>query len=181
MVIEGTNQVTLWVDDVPKLSYQFATDVTDGAVGVGTRDAISRFDNVSVQPYVAAPPPPPATLPLSGRFCRRRRRPLPATVRRLGCQQWRVSRPPHPRSDGISTVTTADLLPDSVRLAATVSADPAGANVNSNGLLIFDYQSPTDFRFAGAYAGADRWVIGHRTASTWVEDASLSEVDRSVD
>ena len=68
VVIEGTDQVTLSVDGVPKLSYQFATDVTDGAVGVGTRDAMSRFDNVSVKPFVPAPPPPPATLPMTEDF-----------------------------------------------------------------------------------------------------------------
>ncbi len=41
--------------------------------------------------------------------------------------------------------------------------------------MILDYHSPTDFKFAGACAGSDDWVIGRRTASGWQTDAILSE------
>ena len=27
--------------------------------------------------------------------------------------------------------------------------------------MIFDYHSPTDFKFAGTFVGIDQWVIGH--------------------
>jgi hypothetical protein len=45
----------------------------------------------------------------------------------------------------------------------------------SNAMLIFDYQSATDFKFAGAYVGANRWLVGHRTASGWIEDATFGQ------
>jgi len=43
----------------------------------------------------------------------------------------------------------------------------------SNAFVIFDYHSPTDFKFAGAFVGIDRWVIGR---SAWNADGYV--VDR---
>jgi hypothetical protein len=47
----------------------------------------------------------------------------------------------------------------------------------SNAFVIFDYQSPTDFKFAGAFVGIDRWVIGRSAsnANGYVVDKVLSE------
>ncbi len=44
----------------------------------------------------------------------------------------------------------------------------------SNGFIIFDYQTATDFKFAGAYAGTNQWIMGRRTTSGWVVNASLN-------
>ena len=63
VAVEGTNHVTLWVNDIAKMSYQFSGDVTDGSVGVGTRDALSRFDNVTVRSTAAAAVAGMATTP----------------------------------------------------------------------------------------------------------------------
>jgi hypothetical protein len=52
----------------------------------------------------------------------------------------------------------------------------------SNALLVFDYQSTLDFKFAGAYVGGDNWVIGHRNTNGWVADALVSDtIDALVD
>ena len=51
---------------------------------------------------------------------------------------------------------------------------PKSGSFYSNGLLIFDYQSPTNFKFAGAYEAGDRWVIGNRT-SRWRTVRTISE------
>ena len=55
-----------------------------------------------------------------------------------------------------------EVLPErtETRMYATVHADKVG-NLYQNGFIIFDYQSPDDFKYAGAWAGADRWAIGH--------------------
>ena len=37
--------------------------------------------------------------------------------------------------------------------------------------MIFDYWSPTDFKFAGIDVSNNKIVMGHRTASGWVVDA----------
>ncbi len=33
--------------------------------------------------------------------------------------------------------------------------------------LIFDYQSPTNFKFAGVFVGNQPWVLGQRTGAGW--------------
>jgi len=68
VIVEGDDQVTLMVDGVERVTHQFADPVTDGAVGLGTWDALSRFDDVLVQQYVPPPPPPSTTLPVEEDF-----------------------------------------------------------------------------------------------------------------
>jgi hypothetical protein len=70
--------------------------------------------------------------------------------------------------DAISTLLIEDPLPTDLELQTTINADPGTSNFLSNAFVIFDYQGPTDFKFAGAYVGANKWLIGHRTASAWV-------------
>ena len=36
--------------------------------------------------------------------------------------------------------------------------------------MIFDYFSPTDFKFAGIDVALNKVVVGHRTAQGWVID-----------
>ncbi|MDK3075585.1 calcium-binding protein [Sedimentitalea sp. JM2-8] len=55
-----------------------------------------------------------------------------------------------------------------VLVSTTVEKDKQG--YNSNAYIIFDYQSETDFKFAGYDAGLDKIRIGHRTEAGWVVD-----------
>ena len=48
------------------------------------------------------------------------------------------------------------------------------AGWKANAYLIFDYFSPTDFKFAGLDASLNKAVLGHRTAAGWVVDAQGS-------
>ena len=41
-----------------------------------------------------------------------------------------------------------------------------------NAYVIFDYFSPTDFKFAGLDASTNKAVVGHRTAQGWIVDAT---------
>ena len=61
------------------------------------------------------------------------------------------------------------------RMYATVRADQL-PGLYQNGFIIFDYQSPEDFKYAGAFAGADRWAIGEVVDGKLVDLATLDEV-----
>ena len=51
-----------------------------------------------------------------------------------------------------------------------MTAGKATGGWNSNAFLIFDYFSPTDFKFAGIDVSINKIVMGHRTATGWVYD-----------
>jgi Ca2+-binding RTX toxin-like protein len=89
-------------------------------------------------------------------------------------------------SSGVLTVTPDELGGESVGLyfldmvqpgymevLATVNMGKPTAGVKSNGFIIFDYQSPTDFKFAGIDNSIDKIQIGHRTASGWIVDVQI--------
>jgi hypothetical protein len=58
---------------------------------------------------------------------------------------------------------------------ATINVDAGPAGYNTNGLIIFDYQSATDFKFAGAYVGGNKWVVGRKSGLSWLTDSQLLE------
>ena len=51
----------------------------------------------------------------------------------------------------------------------------------ANAYIIFDYQSPTDFKFAGIDVSNDKIVLGHRTAAAWVVDKQAANVHLKAD
>jgi subtilisin family serine protease len=180
VIIENGSNVSLFVNGVRKVGHSFAESVTNGDVGVGTWNAFAHFDDVLVQPYVPPPPPPAATLPLQEDFSDG-----VADFFQVRAGSWEASGGRYhaaPNGDAISTLQTAGALPTNLDLRATINADLESGSFYSDALVIFDYQSATDFKFAGAYARADRWVIGHRTTKTWVTDAYLGErIDAATD
>ncbi len=82
-----------------------------------------------------------------------------------------------PDGDAVSTLLLEE-LPTDLHLSVDFNADDISPDHWSNAVVVFDYQSETDFKFAGAYVGADRWVIGQRTAAGLVTEAS---VDAPID
>jgi hypothetical protein len=62
------------------------------------------------------------------------------------------------------------LLPSYFEMLATINADKDMAGLHSNAYLIFDYQSPTDFKFAGVNPMINKLQMGHRTAEGWIVD-----------
>jgi hypothetical protein len=174
VVIENDTDVTLYANGVTQVTHSFAQSVTDGEVGLGTRSAISRFDDLLVQQYTPSPPPPPGTLPLQEDF-----EDGLADFFQVQAGAWdsstgEYSVVPTVGQDGISTLLIGDPLPSDLELQTTINADPGSLNYLSNAFVIFDYQGATDFKFAGAYAGSDEWLIGHRTTTAWVLDNSVS-------
>jgi Ca2+-binding RTX toxin-like protein len=78
-----------------------------------------------------------------------------------------------PTSVGTSSFAVFDVnnyLPNYYEVTASVTAGKPNGGYNSNGYLIFDYLSPTDFKFAGIDASTNKVEIGHRTTSGWVID-----------
>ncbi len=83
-----------------------------------------------------------------------------------------------PESGGLAVAVLDDeALPerDATRVYTTVRADDF-AGLYKNGFIVFDYQSPDDFKYAGAWAGADRWAIGEVVDGELVDVATVDEV-----
>lgn len=175
VLIEGES-VTLSVNGVQKVAYTFADSPTDGAIGIGTRDALSYFDNVMVQEFVPPPPPPATNLPVNEDFEDGLANYFFPQSGSWTVENERYRVVPTLDQDGVSTLNLLDALPENVEIFATINADDVSADRLSNSFIIFDYQSPTDFKFAGAYAGVNRWLMGRRTSSGWMEDATLNEI-----
>ena len=62
------------------------------------------------------------------------------------------------------------VLPSYFELQATINAGKPTAGLKSNSYMIFDYQSPTDFKFAGVNISLDKLQMGHRDAAGWHVD-----------
>ncbi len=175
VVLQSGGRVSLVVDGQEQVVHQYAGSLTDGAVGIGTRDAISRFDDVLVQPYVPPPPPPTATLPLYENFDDGVADFFDVQAGTWTVDAGRYEVAPVLDQDGVSTLRIASPLPADLQIQATINADDVTPGRFSNAFVIFDYQGPTNFRFAGAYVASNQWLIGRRTTSGWITDTKISE------
>ena len=72
--------------------------------------------------------------------------------------------------DAASVFHLEDALPGYFEVSATINAAKPTGGTKSNTYLIFDYQNPTDFKFAGINISIDKLQMGHRDASGWVVD-----------
>jgi Ca2+-binding RTX toxin-like protein len=83
--------------------------------------------------------------------------------------------PPAGGGDAISLFNQAEtVIPSYFEMQATINAVKPVAGTKANAFLIFDYQGPTDFKYAGIDISLNKLVIGHRTASGWVVDATAN-------
>ncbi|MEA3511223.1 MAG: hypothetical protein U9R51_07290, partial [Actinomycetota bacterium] len=73
-------------------------------------------------------------------------------------------------SDAVSVFYVDYLVPNYFEIVATMSADKPTGGFDANAYVIFDYVSPTDFKFAGIDVKLDKIQIGHRTADGWIVD-----------
>ncbi len=83
-----------------------------------------------------------------------------------------------PGENGLAiAVLDQSALPDrtATRMYATVRAD-ALPGLENNGFIVFDYHSPTDFKFTGADATGDRWVLGEFVDGQRIDVAALDEI-----
>jgi Ca2+-binding RTX toxin-like protein len=76
--------------------------------------------------------------------------------------------------DAVSVFYVDALKPSYFEVSATVSIDKPTAGYKANAYLIFDYQSDTDFKFAGINDSTNKMEIGHFDGSQWIVDSETS-------
>jgi Ca2+-binding RTX toxin-like protein len=90
--------------------------------------------------------------------------------------QWQVTQgrlevsPTLLGEDAVSVFHVGEYLPGYFEMTATINAGKPTAGFKSNAYMIFDYHSPTDFKFAGVNISTDKLQIGHRDALGWHVD-----------
>ncbi len=165
LVLDASGRATLFANGVERVNFLFGGTLTDGEIGVGTQTAVSRFDDLVIRQFV----PPPVLIDenfndgVADGF---------TVIRGTGLVsngRFEVT-PAAGGGDGISLLPSSG-LPSALDFTVTFNADPASGGRLANAFIIFDYQSPTDFKFAGAYVGSGQWIIGRRTATGWFTDA----------
>ena len=69
--------------------------------------------------------------------------------------------------DAASVMYLDQVLPTYFEIQATINAGKPLAGTKSNAYLVFDYQSETDFKFAGVNISTDKIEMGYRDANGW--------------
>ncbi|HEV2293601.1 MAG TPA: hypothetical protein VGR35_07085 [Tepidisphaeraceae bacterium] len=92
---------------------------------------------------------------------------------------WQVSggrynvEPSQLGGDAVSLFNVDEYIPVYFEVLATVNAVKPTAGFKANAYLVFDYQSPTDFKFAGVNVSTNSLEIGRRTAAGWIVDTKV--------
>ena len=77
--------------------------------------------------------------------------------------------------DSISLLDMVGSLPANLQVDALIRGENGGSGFLKNAVLIFDYRSASDFKFAGGFFGANQWRIGYLDGTNWVVDVSFAE------
>ena len=70
-------------------------------------------------------------------------------------------------------------LPIYYEVAAAITIAKPTAGYKANSYVIFDYWSPTDFKFAGIDLSTNKLAVGHRTSTGWIQDAFAPFIARA--
>jgi len=151
--INGTI-ATLYADGVEKASFNFGSNLLDGKVGLGVFQAHTQFDDFRLENGM---PTSSFGLPYLENFADGQ-----AQFFESSDPAWAVNAGVY-EADTAQNPSLAIFNQDlSGQSSLSIAAKVEGLGGSwQNGFIIFDYVSPTDFKFAGALIGADRWVIGH--------------------
>jgi Ca2+-binding RTX toxin-like protein len=76
--------------------------------------------------------------------------------------------------DAVSLFYVNDAVPSFFELEVLVNMTHGTGNEATNAYIVFDYQSATDFKFAGLNAQHNRVYLGHRDADGWTIDAQAN-------
>jgi Ca2+-binding RTX toxin-like protein len=71
--------------------------------------------------------------------------------------------------DAVSVMHIQDPLPSYFEIQATINAGKPTAGYKSNAFLIFDYQSPIDYKYAGVNISNNKLEMGYCDATGWHE------------
>jgi Ca2+-binding RTX toxin-like protein len=72
--------------------------------------------------------------------------------------------------DAAAVFHVGEMLPQYFEIQATITMEKPTAGWKANSYVIFDYYSPTDFKFAGLNASIDKIQMGHRDETGWIVD-----------
>jgi hypothetical protein len=77
-------------------------------------------------------------------------------------------------TDAAAVFYVDQYIPTYYEIGAQVMTQAPTGGWKANAYVIFDYFSPTDFKFAGIDVALNKAVLGHRTAAGWIIDAQGS-------
>jgi hypothetical protein len=172
--VVGNSQVTLHVGGAPVVTHTFADSVTDGQIGVGTKSAIARFDDLRLRVLPSGTAGSPGELPLFEDFDDAAADHFSPAVGNWHLVDGHYQVTPAIGQTGASVLLLSGEVPEDVEVGVTFEADPIVPDRFTNGVIIFDYHSETDFKYAGGFLNRDVWVIGHRTTGGWIDDVFVS-------
>ena len=72
--------------------------------------------------------------------------------------------------DAVAVFAIGEALPSYFELLATINAGKPTGGLKSNAFLIFDYQGPENFKFAGVNISTNKLQMGHRDSAGWHVD-----------
>jgi hypothetical protein len=72
--------------------------------------------------------------------------------------------------DALGIFYLDNYLPLYYEISASIRTEKPTGGWKSNAYVVFDYFSPTDFKFAGIDVATNKFVMGHRAVSGWVVD-----------
>lgn len=159
-LIIDDSRVQLLVEGDEQLTHDFAEPLNDGRIGVGTHYSHAVFDDLEARTI--------STVPYAENFDSG---PPEALV--SGPGNWYINPAGRLRVEPLETKTTAAVFdlasaqPDNLEIAAIVRGRDLGEDFYKNAAIIFDYQSPTDFKYAGAFARSNRFHLGHYDGTAW--------------
>ena len=87
--------------------------------------------------------------------------------------KWTVSsgryqvEPEYKGGDALAVFNVDKYIPNYFEMLATIRAVKPIAGYNANAYLVFDYQSATDFKFAGINISTSKLEMGYRDATGW--------------
>ncbi|MCA9039775.1 MAG: hypothetical protein KDA65_05435, partial [Planctomycetaceae bacterium] len=161
--IDG-NTVWLSVDGEYITSATFSGPVNMGAVGLAADKAFTWFDNFEVAEKVdaGAPTDLPYYEDFNNGYFNHSTYYNPAlwSVQGSGSDKYLEINAANNKGLGIGRLNNDWLLPNNYEFAGQITSI-SGPNRWLDGFLVFDYQSPTDFKYAGMFTGQNQWVIGH--------------------
>jgi Ca2+-binding RTX toxin-like protein len=73
-------------------------------------------------------------------------------------------------ADALSVFHVDEYIPGYFEMLAMLKPEKPTGGYKSNAYIVFDYQSETDFKFAGINVSNSKLEIGHRTEAGWVVD-----------
>ncbi|QDU78366.1 FG-GAP repeat protein [Polystyrenella longa] len=176
LTIDGDN-VALSVDNKLMMQATFTEPINEGRIGLATYNAVSLFDNLIVGEDVDQGAP--LVLPYREDFNDGSSdqfefdQPESWSIQSSDDEVFLQVDASEYKGLRIGHLNFDRPMPNSYEMSAFVTS-MGGPNRWLDGFLIFDYQSPTNFKYAGMFTGVNQWVIGHYQGN-WTN--RLAQVD----